>query len=60
MVMKENPDEISRSTRNMPPYKRTAWLASTSSTTKPKVENLYWVMASGEDRMLYMEISPSK
>jgi hypothetical protein len=57
MAMKDNPNKFKIET-NMPAYKKTGLLDL--FTAGPKVEPLYWIMASGEDRMLYMEISPSK
>jgi hypothetical protein len=57
MAMKENPNAFKIDT-NMPAYKKTGLLDFLSG--KPTVENLYWITAAGQDRMLYMEISPSK
>lgn len=57
MAMKENPRDFHIDT-NMPPYKKSGLLDFLSG--KPTVESLYWITASGPDRMLYMEISPSQ
>jgi hypothetical protein len=57
MAMRENPGDF-RIETNMPPYKKSGLLSFLGSA--PKVEDLYWIMATGKDRMLYMEISPSK
>ncbi len=57
MSLKDNPKDFKIDT-NMPPYKESGFLDFLG--TKPKVEQLYWITAAGADRMLYMEISPSK
>lgn len=57
MAMRENPADF-RIETNMPPYKKSGLLSFLGG--KPTVEPLYWIMATGKDRMLYMEISPSK
>src|SRR5690606_10367537 len=57
MALRDNPNEFSV-TSNMPPYKEAGFLDFFQ--TKPKTEDIYWIMASGKDRMLYMEISPSR
>lgn len=57
MAMRENPADFKIET-NMPAYKKSGLLDFLGR--KPQVEPLYWIMASGKDRMLYMEISPSK
>jgi len=57
MAMRENPANY-KIESNMPPYKPTGILSVFDG--KPTVEPLYWIMASGNDRMLYMEIVPSK
>lgn len=57
MAMRENPKDFKFDT-NMPFYKKAGLLDMFSGS--PKVEPLYWIAASGSDRMLYMEISPSK
>jgi len=57
MALRESPKKFKIET-NMPAYRPSGLLDLFSST--PKVENLYWITASGPDRMLYMEISPSK
>jgi hypothetical protein len=57
MALRENPKTFKIDT-NIPAYKPTGFLDMFSGSSK--TESLYWIMASGEDRMLYMEISPSK
>lgn len=57
MAMKDSPGDY-KIDSNMPTYKQSGILDLFKSGAKP--ENLYWIHASGKDRMLYMEISPSK
>lgn len=57
MAMRDNPKDFKFDT-NMPSYKKQGILDFLSGA--PKVEQLYWITASSPDRMLYMEISPSK
>jgi hypothetical protein len=57
MALRENPKEFKIDT-NMPAYRKAGLLDFFTGT--PKVEPLYWITAAGADRMLYMEISPSK
>jgi hypothetical protein len=57
MALKQNPNEFTIDT-NMPPYKEKGFLDFFSSS--PDALDLYWVAAHGLDRMIYMEISPSK
>jgi hypothetical protein len=57
MALKENPSKF-KIDSNMPAFKKTGLLDVFSDTNKP--ESLYWIAAAGLDRMLYMEISPSK
>lgn len=57
MAMKDNPNQFKIET-NMPPFKKGGIFDVFQGG--PKSEPLYWVTASGNDRMLYMEISPSK
>jgi hypothetical protein len=57
MAMRDNPKNF-KIESNIPAYKPAGFLDMFSSGDEPK--ELYWIMASGNDRMLYMEISPSK
>jgi hypothetical protein len=57
MALRDNPKSFKIET-NIPAYKESGFLDMFSGAAK--AESLYWIMASGEDRMLYMEISPSK
>lgn len=57
MALKENPNLFTIES-NMPPYQEKGIFDLFK--TGGKVEKLYWITASGLDRMLYMEISPSK
>ena len=57
MAMRDNPKDF-RIDTNMPSYKTGGLLKFLQGS--PTVEPLYWVTASGADRMLYMEITPSK
>lgn len=57
MAMKDNPG-LFKIDSNMPAFKKAGLLDVFSGGGK--AESLYWIMASGADRMLYMEISPSK
>ncbi len=57
MALRESPNNYKIET-NMPAYKPAGLLSVFDG--KPNVEPLYWIMASGNDRMLYMEIVPSK
>lgn len=57
MALKENPNQFNIES-NMPPYQEKGLFDLFK--TGGKVEKLYWITASGMDRMLYMEISPSK
>jgi len=55
--LRDNPSQYDIAS-NMPPYKEAGML----DFLKPdeKMEPMYWVTAAGKDRMLYMEITPSK
>jgi hypothetical protein len=57
MGLKQNPDEFNIKS-NMIPYKEKGFLDFFDSAPKPL--DLYWVSAHGLNRMMYMEISPSK
>lgn len=57
MAMKENPSKFKIDT-NMPAFKKSGFFDVFSGGGR--TEPLYWITASGIDRMLYMEISPSK
>lgn len=57
MSLKDNPAAY-KIESNMPAYKKSGILDMFSGGNK--AESLYWITASGNDRMLYMEISPSK
>lgn len=57
MALRENPADF-KIESNMPTYKKAGILNMFSGTSE--AEPLYWIMASGKDRMLYMEILPSK
>lgn len=57
MAMKDNPKDF-RIDTNMPAYRKSGLLDLFGG--RPPAESLYWIMASGLDRMLYMEIVPSK
>lgn len=55
--LRDNPSEYDIQS-NMPPFKEAGVLDFLK--TAEKTESMYWVTASGKDRMLYMEITPSK
>ena len=57
MSLRDNPSEYEIAS-NMPEYKEAGVLDFFKSENKN--EPMYWVTASGKDRMLYMEITPSK
>ena len=57
MALRENPEHYRLET-NMPPYHKSGLLDFLKA--KPQVESLYWVNATAPDRLIYMEISPSK
>ncbi len=57
MALKDNPSAY-KIDSNMPTYKKSGILDLFTGSNK--AEPLYWITASGNDRMLYMEISPSK
>jgi len=57
MALKDNPADY-RIESNMPVWKESGMLDFFK--TRTKVEPLYWVSATGRERMLYMEIAPSK
>jgi hypothetical protein len=57
MALKDNPAEYTIET-NMPAWKESGLLDFFK--TQPRVEPLYWVSAAGKDRLLYMEIAPSR
>ena len=57
MGLKQNPDSFNIDT-NILPYKTQGILDFFKS--QPDALDLYWVSAYGQDRMLYMEISPSE
>lgn len=57
MALKDNPTAY-KIESNMPAYKKSGILDMFTGANK--AEPLYWITAAGNDRMLYMEISPSK
>ena len=56
-ALKDNPGDY-KIDSNMPAYKKSGIMDL--FTGSKKAEPLYWITASGKDRMLYMEINPSK
>lgn len=57
LALKENPKDF-QITSNIPTYKKSGIFDFLKAN--PNSEELYWVAASGLDRMIYMEIKPSK
>ena len=57
LALTENPSLFDIKT-NMPPYRAKGFFDFLKASESPK--DLYWISASGLDRMLYLEIAPSR